>query len=74
MDISVRRYLALIFTVLLGIHRGFVALWLPEETSPAVIFPYSAASLPAHDREALEEGIVIESREQLTQLLEDYLS
>lgn len=69
-----RRYLALILTVLLGIHRGFVALWLPGEEEPAVVFPYSARSLPPSDREALEKGISIETPEELDRIIEDFLS
>ena len=74
MSFPIRRYLALIFTVLLGIHNGFVALWLPDDEKPAVVFPYSARSLPAEDYQALQEGISIETPEELDRILEDFLS
>lgn len=67
-------YLSLIFTFLLGIHDGYIALWTAETEKPAYVFPYQAASLPEADRLALEKGIPLENREQLQALLEDYLS
>lgn len=67
-------YLSLIFTFLLGIHDGYVALWTDNREKPACVFPYQAASLPEKDRKALEQGIRIENTEQLHALLEDYLS
>ena len=67
-------YLTLIFTFLLGIHEGFVALWSESGGKPDLIFPYSAASLPEEDQKRLEAGIHIDSEEALIHLLEDYLS
>ncbi len=67
-------YLSLIFTFLLGIHEGNVALWLEPAREPAVVFPYRATLLPERDRTALEKGIRIENKADLQQLLEDYLS
>lgn len=67
-------YLALIFTFLIGNHKGFIALWTEDTKEPAVVFPYSVASLPLADQAALEQGIQIESMDQLNRLLEDYLS
>ena len=67
-------YLALIFTFLLGIHEGFIALWRSGEDAPAAVFPYRAESLPNADRQALEKGISVGSVDALHRLLEDYLS
>ena len=69
-----RWYFALIASFLLGIHRGFIALWTADSPDPAVIFPYSAVSLPERDRKALEQGIPLAGREELAQILEDFLS
>ena len=67
-------YLTLIFTFLIGIHEGYVALWREPGGKPDLIFPYSAASLPEEDQKRLEAGISIGSEEELIHLLEDYLS
>ena len=65
---------ALLLGLLLGVHEGRIALWVQGQSQPLQVFPYSAASLPDADYLALEKGIPIESRDQLNQLLEDYLS
>ncbi len=67
-------YLALIFTFLIGVHDGFIALWTPPEKAPAVVFPYAVTSLPPQDQQRVKEGIHIENEEELRLLLEDYLS
>ena len=67
-------YLTLIFAFLLGSHEGFVALWKEPEPEPVKIFPYTVASLPREDQLRLEQGIRIESTDELLALLEDYLS
>ena len=64
----------LMFGFLLGIHHGYVALWHDGDTNPVEVFPYRAEMLPKADRQALKKGIVIENEEELTRLLEDYLS
>ena len=67
-------YLALILSFLLGCQDGFVAIWKIPDKTPAVIFPYSVSSLPPADRQRLQQGIRVDTREELMQLLEDYLS
>ena len=67
-------FLALVFGFLLGIYEGKVALWVGDDPQPFKVFPYSASILPENDRQKLEEGIRVESREDLSRLLEDYLS
>lgn len=67
-------YLTLFFTFIIGSHEGFVALWKSPGGEPDQVFPYSVASLPPEDQKRLEKGIVIDSKEELIQLLEDYLS
>lgn len=59
---------------LLGVHDGYIALWKGEDPEPVRVFPYSAELLPPEDRAALEKGIPIRSREDLTALLEDFCS
>lgn len=67
-------YFSLFLGFILGIRGGFIALWPENQPERAEIFPYSAASLPEADRNALSKGIPIESKEELIALLEDYLS
>lgn len=64
----------LLLGFLLGIHDGMIALWKDQDPQPIRVFPYSAASLPRSDREALEKGIHVDSAEELMRFLEDYMS
>ena len=66
--------LIMLLSVLAGIHNGRIALWYGEDPEPALVLPYSAALLPENDRTALENGIRIKSREELTRFLEDFCS
>ena len=67
-------YLALMLSLILGIHEGKVALWKDGAPEPVRVFPCPAALLPADARAALKKGIPIESLEQLEALAENYLS
>lgn len=58
----------------MGIQNGYIALWHDGTSEPVEIFPYRADSLPIADQRALEKGIPISSQEDLSRLLEDYLS
>ena len=66
--------LVLVLAFLLGIRDGYIALWKDGSPEPCRVFPYRAESLPKADQESLKKGIRIESREELSQLLEDFLS
>ena len=63
--------MALIFT--LGIHEGKIALWTEDHPTPET-FPYYADYLPEEDYKQLQNGIRIQTRQELIQILEDYLS
>ena len=65
---------ALALTFLLGIHDGYIALWKEGSPEPAEVFPYKASLLPEADQKRLEKGIRIESKKDLLELMEDYLS
>ena len=67
-------YFSLIFLFILGCKDGYLALWKDHEPDPVRIFPYSVASLPEADQQALEKGIPLKSQQDLLRLLEDYLS
>lgn len=66
--------LALLSVYLLGIHDGKIALWSGDDPEPARVFPYSVSALPEEARKALEQGIAINSMEDLNRLMEAYLS
>ncbi len=59
---------------LIGIHQGRVALWKDEDPEPIKVFPFRAELLPKADQRALEQGIRVESEEELARLLQDFLS
>jgi hypothetical protein len=67
-------YFSLFLGFILGIRGGFIALWPENQPENAEIFPYSAASLPDADKQALEKGIYIDTEEKLVSILEDFLS
>ena len=64
----------LMFYVILGCWKGYIALFDQGETEPRQIFPTMVTSLPQEDQIALEQGIIIRNSRDLQQLLEDYLS
>ena len=64
----------LALTFVLGSYKGYLALWEDNDPDPKQIFPCPVSSLPQADQEALEKGIYIGSNNELSRLLEDYLS
>ena len=64
----------LILGLLLGIYEGKIAIWHDDDPSPARVFPYSVSSLPPQEQEALRRGIKVSDKQELGELLEDYLS
>ena len=67
-------YSMILVGFLLGIHGGRITLWKDGDPSPVKVFPYSARLLPEKDRQALEKGIHFDTKEELAQRIEDYLS
>lgn len=64
----------LLLTFLLGVHNGRIALWKEPDPEPVKVFPYPVSALPDDVRQALENGIRIETQEDLDQLLENFCS
>ncbi len=58
---------------MLGIKDGYIALWKDEDPEPYRVFPVPAASMPISDQLMLQQGIHIESTDQLLALIDDYL-
>ena len=56
----------------IAVWQGHVAVFEGAEPLPATVLETPAASLPQADRQALERGIPVYSREELACLLEDY--
>lgn len=67
-------YLALCAVFLLGNYKGFLALWENPSLPPRVVFPYLVESLPEKDQRAVNQGLRIDTQQQLHCLLEDFLS
>jgi hypothetical protein len=65
---------ALMAVYLLGVHDGKVALWSGDDPEPTRVFPYSVSLLPEDARTLLEQGIPINSMDDLNRLMEAYLS
>ena len=58
----------------LGIHNGYLALFDEGQPQPLMVLPYRAEIYPQEDQKALQQGIRYESQQELSQLLEDFLS
>ena len=59
---------------ILGCHQGYIALWTDGAVQPETVYPYPVSCFPPEDQEALRNGIRAETAQELTRLLEDYLS
>ena len=59
---------------LLGISRGYVAIWRDEDPQPWLITDMPVSALPPADQKALKEGISLPEDYPLTKALEDYCS
>ena len=60
--------------LILGICKGKLALIAESDGQPVEIYPLFAAMIPAADQKSLTEGIPVRSAEELSRLLEDFLS
>jgi hypothetical protein len=58
----------------LGLHDGRLTLWREGSSHPEQIYDIREDSLPPADRLMLQRGIRIESRQELWEILENYLS
>ena len=59
---------------LLGEYNGRVSVLTPDTREPEMIFDIFVRTLPEMDQELLRQGIRVETYEELTRLIEDYIS
>lgn len=65
--------MVLVLGFLLGVRDGRLTLWRDGTPQPEQVYDIRADSLPPADRLMLERGLRCESREELWQMLENYL-
>lgn len=58
----------------IGIYNGKIAIWMDSSEKPTKVLPYSAELLPKADQEALKKRIPFDDVQDLTELVQDYLS
>lgn len=59
---------------LLGEYNGRVSVLSPDTREPEMIFDIFVRTLPDADQELLRQGIRVATYEELTRLIEDYIS
>lgn len=59
---------------ILGVSRGYVAVWKDEDPEPFLVTKMPVAMLPLKDVQALEKGIRLPDDYTLAQALEDFCS
>lgn len=75
MDKHVRRICTLVLAMgfLLGIRDGRLALWQEGSGHPLQIYDIRADTLPPADQLQLRRGIRLQTRQELWQVLENYM-
>lgn len=67
-----------IFLLLLGLYLGcwkeHIALFCTEAAAPIHVYPVRTEMLPEKDQQALEDTISLSGPDELSALLEDFLS
>ena len=59
---------------LLGEYNGRVSVLSPDTREPEMIFDIFVRTLPDADQQLLRQGIRVDTYEELTRLIEDYIS
>ena len=65
---------ALLWSFLLGVHDGRLAMWKDDDPTPCKIFPCPVVVLPKNVQQQLKNGIALETIEDVNRLLENFLS
>lgn len=58
----------------LGTYQGRLAIFLPGQEDPEMLFDVYIQQLPAYDQGQLEQGIWVDDYQTLVQTIEDYIS
>ena len=58
----------------LGVFEGKLALFIGQSPYPNAVYDFLIRTLPPEDRARLEVGIELSGEEELSALLEDYMS
>ena len=61
-------------TMVLGVFEGKLALFIGKSDYPNRVFDFMIRTLPPDDQKLLSDGIKISSEEELSAILEDYMS
>lgn len=64
----------MLFGFLLGTYNGRLAVWKGDDPEPYRVYPCPVCLLPKREQDALQNGIRINSMEDLSQFLENFLS
>ena len=65
---------ALLLGFLIGNYNGRLAVWKEDDPEPYRIYPCPVYLLPRAERQMLQKGIRIDSMEDLSNFLENFLS
>ena len=55
-------------------YGGRLAVFEAQQQSPLLVFDVYVNTLPEYDQQLLQEGISVEGEQQLTRIIEDYIS
>ncbi len=65
---------SLLLGFLLGSYQGRLAVWKDDDPEPYRVYPCPVSLFPREEREALQRGIRIDSMDDVSQFLENFLS
>ena len=68
------RLCALLWSFLLGVHDGRLAMWQDDDPTPCKVFPCPILVLPKTVQQQLKNGIRLDTIEDVNRLLENFLS
>lgn len=66
--------IVLLLALFLGCHNGFLAIFEASSSIPVEILPYKVCVFPEKDIKLLEKGIPFSTTDELSELLDDYIS
>ena len=64
----------LLWSFYLGVYNDQLAVYKENSTAPMIVLPYRIDLYPPNDQEKLRDGIPFQNSEELSALLEDFIS